>query len=247
MATGTERIGQVGVVVCAPAVRGAPGAVQDLLLGGRPLLVWAVAAMEANRSVAAVAVAVPRKALDPTAKLLADHGFAKLAAVVAAGRTRQASIAAGLAALPPSLEYVAVHDATRPLADHGLVDRLLEALLAIQDTPGSGSGGGGAVPAVPVTDTVRRVGGGGRSGGVVDRTVLRAVQTPQLFRRSVLEAAHRHARKEGLEAADDATLVERAGHSVAVIAGSVENLRIMTPLDLLVAEAMLEQRLRRGM
>lgn len=214
------------------------------MLGGRPLLVWAVAAMEANRSVAAVAVAVPRKALDPTAKLLADHGFAKLAAVVAAGRTRQASIAAGLAALPPSLEYVAVHDATRPLADHGLVDRLLEALLAIQDTPGSG--GGGVVPAVPVTDTVRRVGGGGRSGGVVDRTVLRAVQTPQLFRRSVLEAAHRHARKEGLEAADDATLVERAGHPVAVIAGSVENLRIMTPLDLLVAEAMLEQRLQRG-
>ncbi len=244
MAMGTARIGQVGVVVWAPGV---PGTGQDVQLGGRPLLVWAVAAMEANRSVQSVAVVVPRKALDPAAKLLADHGFAKLAAVVAGGRTRQASVTAGLAALPPGLEYVAVHDAARPLADHGLVDRLLEALLTTRDPPGPGSGSGwaGVVPAVPVTDTVRRVGGGGRSGGVVDRTALRAVQTPQLFRRAVLEAAHQHALRERFEAADDAALVERAGHPVAVIAGSVENLKIMTPLDLLVAEAMLEQRLRR--
>src|SRR6266516_4702982 len=113
MAMGTARIGQVGVVVWAPGV---PGTGQDVQLGGRPLLVWAVAAMEANRSAQSVAVVVPRKALDPDAKLLADHGFAKLAAVVAGGRTRQASVAAGLAALPPGLEYVAVHDAARPLA-----------------------------------------------------------------------------------------------------------------------------------
>jgi 2-C-methyl-D-erythritol 4-phosphate cytidylyltransferase len=256
MATGMERIDQVGVVVCAPGTPGAGGAGQDAQLAGRPLLVWAVAAMEANRSVAAVAVTAPRKAVGAAAKLLADHGFAKLVAVVGGGRTRQASVAAALAALPAGLEYVAVHDAARPLADHGLVDRLLEALVTVEGPlgaetgagagVGSGSGCAGVVPGVPVTDTVRRVDSEGRSGGVVDRTVLRAVQTPQLFRRSALEAAHRHALQEGLEATDDATLMERAGHPVAVVAGSAENLRVATPLDLLVAEAMLERRRRRG-
>ena len=230
-----ERDGRVGVVVCATGPL-------DLRLGDRPLLLWAVAAMEANRSVGAVVVTVPRGALDATAKLLADQGFAKLLATVPGGRTRRASVAAGVAALPAELEYVAVHDAARPLADHGLVDRLLAALHATDSTPACA----GVVPAVPVTDTVRRVGGGGRSAGVVDRALLRAVQTPQLFRRAALEAAHRHALRHGMEATDDATLVERAGHPVAVVAGSVENLKVATPLDLLVAEALLEQRLRKG-
>lgn len=230
-----QRDGQVGVVVCAAGPA-------DLRLGNRPLLLWAVEAMEANRSVAALVVAAPRRALDATAKLLADHGAAKLTAVVPAGRTRLASVAAGLAALPPGLGYVAVHDAARPLAEHGLVDRLLEALQAMDGTPACA----GVVPAVPVTDTVRRVGGDGRSGGVVDRALLRAVQTPQLFQRAALEAAHRHALQHGLEAGDDAALAAHAGHPVAVVPGSVENLKVTTPLDLLVAEAMLEQRLRKG-
>jgi 2-C-methyl-D-erythritol 4-phosphate cytidylyltransferase len=101
------------------------------------------------------------------------------------------------------------------------------------------------VPGVPVVDTVRRVDGEQRSRGIVDRDQLRAVQTPQLFVREALEAAHRRAMLDGVEASDEAALVELAGHPVKVVPGSHENLKVTTAFDLLVAEALLN-RTRRG-
>jgi 2-C-methyl-D-erythritol 4-phosphate cytidylyltransferase len=200
-------------------------------LAGRPLLAHAVEAMEANRCVTAVVVVAHPDALGATAKLLADEGFAKVVAVVAGGPTRQASVAAGLAAMPPGPGFVAVHDAARPLPGRGAVDRLLELL--------HGAGAAGVVPGVPVVDTVRRVDDDRRSHGIVDRDRLRAVQTPQLFVRETLEAAHRKAMLDGVEASDEAALVELAGHPVQVVPGSHENLKVTTALDLLVAEALL--------
>jgi 2-C-methyl-D-erythritol 4-phosphate cytidylyltransferase len=176
-------------------------------------------------------------ALDATGKLLAEEGFAKVAAVVAGGPTRQASVAAGLRALPPGLGYVAVHDAACPLAGPGTVDRLLGLLLE--------TGGAGVVPGVPVTDTIRRVDAAQRSTGIVDREQLRAMQTPQLFVRQVLEEAHRLALRDRVEAADAAALVELAGHPVQVVPGDPDNLKVTTPLDLAVAETLLARR-RRG-
>jgi 2-C-methyl-D-erythritol 4-phosphate cytidylyltransferase len=208
-------------------------------LAGRPLLVHAVEAMEANRCVTAVVVVAHPDALGTTAKLLADEGFAKVVAVVAGGPTRQASVAAGLAAMPPGPAFVAVHDAARPLPGQGVVDRLLELLRAAR----SGAGGfAGVVPGVPVVDTVRQVDDDQRSRGIVDRDRLRAVQTPQLFVREALEAAHRRATLDGVEASDEAALVELAGHPVQVVPGSHENLKVTTALDLLVAEALLDRR-----
>jgi 2-C-methyl-D-erythritol 4-phosphate cytidylyltransferase len=211
-------------------------------LAGRPLLVHAVEAMEANDCVTAVVVVAHPDALGASAKLLADEGFAKVVAVVAGGPTRQASVAAGLAAMPPGPAFVAVHDAARPLPGRGSVDRLLELL----DAARSGAGGSpeplrpaGVVPGVPVVDTVRRVDDDQRSRGIVDRDQLRAVQTPQLFVREALEAAHRKAMLDGVEASDEAALVELAGHPVQVVPGSHENLKVTTALDLLVAEALL--------
>jgi 2-C-methyl-D-erythritol 4-phosphate cytidylyltransferase len=169
--------------------------------------------------------------LGDTAKLLADAGFAKVVAVVAGGPTRQASVAAGLAAMPPGPGFVAVHDAARPLPGPGSVDRLLELLRAGDSV--------GVVPGVPVVDTVRQVDDDQRSRGIVDRDRLRAVQTPQLFVREALEAAHRRAMLDGVEASDEAALVELAGHPVQVVPGSHENLKVTTALDLLVAEALL--------
>jgi 2-C-methyl-D-erythritol 4-phosphate cytidylyltransferase len=219
----------VGVVV--PAVGGA-----DVLteLAGRALLAHAVAAMEANRCATAVVVVAHPDVLETTAKLLADEGFAKLTAVVAGGPTRQASVAAGLRVLPPGLGYVAVHDASRPLAASGAVDRMLELLLE--------TGAAGVVPGVPVVDTIRRVDLAQRSTGLVDREQLRAMQTPQLFAREVLEAAHRLALRDGVEAIDEAALVELAGHRVQVVPGDPENLKVTTPLDLAMAETLLARR-----
>jgi 2-C-methyl-D-erythritol 4-phosphate cytidylyltransferase len=219
----------VGVVV--PAAGGADALTE---LAGRALLAHAVAAMEANRCTTAVVVVGHPDALEATAKLLADEGFAKLTAVVAGGPTRQASVAAGLRALPPGLGYVAVHDAARPLAGPGAVDRMLELLLE--------TGAAGVVPGIPVVDTIRRVDLAQRSTGLVDRDQLRAMQTPQLFAREALERAHRLALRDEVEAIDEAALVELAGHGVQVVPGDPENLKVITPLDLALAETLLARR-----
>ena len=219
-----------------PAVGGA-----DVLteLAGRALLAHAVAAMEANRCTTAVVVVGHPDALEATAKLLADEGFAKLTAVIAGGTTRQASVAAGLRALPPGLGYVAVHDAARPLAGPGAVDRMLELLLE--------TGAAGIVPGIPVVDTIRRVDVAQRSTGLVDRDQLRAMQTPQLFAREALEGAHRLALRDGVEAVDEVALVELAGHRVQLVPGDPDNLPVITPLDLAVAETILARRRRSGL
>jgi len=217
--------------VVVPAAGGADALTE---LAGRALLAHAVAAMEANRCTTAVVVVGHPDALEATAKLLAEEGFAKLTAVVAGGPTRQASVAAGLRALPPGLGYVAVHDAARPLAGPGAVDRMVELLLE--------TGAVGVVPGIPVVDTIRRVDLAQRSTGLVDRDQLRAMQTPQLFAREVLERAHRLALREGIEAIDEAALVELAGHRVQVVPGDPENLKVTTPLDLALAETLLARR-----
>jgi 2-C-methyl-D-erythritol 4-phosphate cytidylyltransferase len=223
----------VGVVV--PAA----GAEALVTLAGRPLLAHALEALEANRATVAVVVVAHPDTVEATAKLVADEGFAKLAVVVGGGPTRQAAVAAGLLALPPAgPTHVAVHDAVRPLVAPGTVDRLLASLLE--------TGAAGVVPGVPVADTIRRVDAARRSAGIVDRERLRAVQTPQLFVREVLEAAHRRALGDRVEAADDVVaLVEAAGHPVQVVPGDPENLRVTTPLELALAETLLARR-RRG-
>ena len=108
---------------------GAGGAKALVHLAGRPLLAHAVEAMQTNRCAIDVVVVAHPDVLDITSKLLADEGFAKVTAVVAGGPTRQASVAAGLAALPQGPGYVAVHDAARPLAGRGALDRMLGLLV----------------------------------------------------------------------------------------------------------------------
>jgi 2-C-methyl-D-erythritol 4-phosphate cytidylyltransferase len=145
-------------------------------------------------------------------------------------------VAAGLRALPPGPRYVAVHDAARPLVGPGAVDRMLELLLE--------TGAAGVVPGVPVTDTIRGVDAARRSTGIVDRDLLRARQTPQLFVRAVLEEAHQLARahRDLVEAPDEVALVELVGHPVQVMPGDPENLKVTTPLDLALAEELLARR-----
>jgi len=216
---------------------GARGGKALVELAGRPLLLHALADLEASHCVATIVVVAHPDQVDASAALVAAAGLGKVAAVVAGGATRQASVALGLAALPPGPAYVAVHDAARPLAGSGVVAELLAQL-----TRAGPEGVAGIVPGAPVTDTVRRVAADQRSLGVVDRDQLRAIQTPQLFDRAVLEDAHRRATLAGVEATDEAALVEWAGHAVRVVQGSAENLKITTALDLAVAEAILARR-----
>ena len=195
---------------------GRPKQLDDL--AGRPLIDWAI---DAVRPVCDGVVVVLDAALVEGAKVDAD-------AVVAGGDTRAASVRAGLAAVPGEPDAILVHDAVRPLATPELAARVLAAVAG---------GADGAVPSVPVVDTLKRV-DGSRVTATVDRSELVAVQTPQAFRTEVLRRAH----AAGGDATDDAGLVEAAGGTVVVVEGERDNLKVTWPEDLAVAEALLAAR-----
>ena len=157
----------------------------------------------------------------PPPDVKAESGRLDAAAVVAGGPSRAASVRNGLAAVPDDADIICVHDAARPLAGPDLYEAVVREVR---------SGAGGAVPVVPLTDTIRSV-----DGGVVDRSTLQAVQTPQAFRADLLRAAH----AEAAEATDDASLVEAAGHAVIAVGGHPRNIKITHPDDLAAAEAWL--------
>jgi 2-C-methyl-D-erythritol 4-phosphate cytidylyltransferase len=147
--------------------------------------------------------------------------------VVAGGASRQASVGAALAAVPAGFDIVLVHDAARALAPAELVERVAAAVR---------SGHAAVIPVLPVVDTIKEVDGSDRVVGTVDRSVLRAVQTPQGFRRSVLVSAHAAAVDEHT---DDAGLAEKIGVTVTAVAGHEAALKITRPFDLAVAELLL--------
>ena len=225
--------GRVAAIVPA-AGRGerlGPGAPKALrLLGGLPMLVHAVHALSQARYVDLVVVAAPP---DVPAADLDLHGYDLPAEVqvVTGGATRQESVRRALDTLAADVDVVLVHDAARPLAPSELADAVVAAVRA---------GAEAVVPGLNVADTVKQVDLSGRVTGTLSRDELRAIQTPQGFRRSVLEAAHAQPSKE--EATDDAALVERAGGTVHVIPGHPEAFKVTRPIDLVFAEAVLAQR-----
>jgi 2-C-methyl-D-erythritol 4-phosphate cytidylyltransferase len=200
------------------------------LLGGAPLLVHAVRSLAAARLVDLVVVAAPAGQVSDVRSLLADHHAGAVLDVVEGGDSRVDSVRAALSALPDEIGIVLVHDAARPLAPVELVDAVAGAVRAGADA---------VVPGLPVADTIKRV----EDDVVVetvDRSMLRSVQTPQGFRRAVLEEAHLD--PAGAGATDDAGLVERAGHPVVVVPGAEEAFKVTRPLDLVLAEAVLARR-----
>ncbi len=195
------------------------GLKQFATVGDRPLVAWSIAAA---RSVSdGVVLVVPA---DVPGGARESVGAAGADAVVPGGATRAGSVRAGLAAVPGEAEVVLVHDGARPLATPDLFRAVLVAL----------EGADGAVPVVPVADTLRRQ-HGAVLADTVDRTGLVAVQTPQGFRAAALRRAH----AGGPEATDDAALVERSGGSVVTVPGEATNLKVTGPDDLVVAAALL--------
>jgi 2-C-methyl-D-erythritol 4-phosphate cytidylyltransferase len=173
-------------------------------LGGRQVLDWAVSAATAASD--GVVVVVPP----------ADSGGP---GTVAGGPTRSASVRNGLAMVPASATIVCVHDAARPFADEEVFARVVAAVRA---------GADGAVPGLPVADTIKVIDADGVVTATPDRASLVAVQTPQAFRAEVLRRAH----ARGAESTDDAALVERLGGRVVVVSGSPRNRKITLAEDL---------------
>jgi 2-C-methyl-D-erythritol 4-phosphate cytidylyltransferase len=230
---------RVGVIVPAAGEGrrlGASGSKALVDLRARPILAWTLAGVEANDRVDDVVVVARPVDLGSVEALVAAEGSAKVSAIVPGGPSRRASVAAGLAVLGPAHGYVAVHDACRPLLAPGAVDRLTELLDEL--------GADGVAPCAPVTDTVRYVTSRDQSGGLVDREQLRALQTPQVFRREALVRAHARAAEASEDEVTDAVLLERAGFRVALVNGEPENLAISSAFDLEVAEVLLSRAAR---
>lgn len=200
-----------------------PGAAKALrVLAGRSLLAHAVARLRAAALVDLVVVAVPAGEAE---RLAAELGVV----TVVGGADRRASVAAALAVLPAEVDVVLVHDAARPLVPPRLVDAVARAVL---------DGAPAVVPGLPVADTIKRVDADGWVLETPARAQLRAVQTPQGFRRSVLERAHALPRM-ATEPTDDAGLVELLGEPVLVVDGAEEAFKVTRPADLGRAEALL--------
>lgn len=193
-------------------------------LHGRPLLNWAVDAFAGHPAIDSVVVVAPADAVAAV-----QAGIGKLASVVAGGASRQRSVDLGLAALHPDVELVLVHDAARPLVDPAVISAVVAGLR---------SGEQAVIPVLPVADTIKRVDSAGLVLSTLDRTELRAVQTPQGFSRTVLLAAHRAAEQRSLtEVTDDAGLLEALGIAVRTVAGAQCCFKITTPYDLLLAHS----------
>ncbi|WP_433127610.1 2-C-methyl-D-erythritol 4-phosphate cytidylyltransferase [Micromonospora sp. CA-240977] len=219
--------GDVAVLVPAAGagVRLGPGRPKALrLLAGEPLLVHAVRRLAAAPSVHTIVVAAPVADVQAVRELLAPVAPV---IVVAGGAERQASVAAALAAVPAGPTIVLVHDAARALTPPALVEAVAAAVRDGRDA---------VIPVLPVVDTIKEVGAGEVVLGTVDRSALRAVQTPQGFRRAVLSAAHAAA---GDPLTDDAGLVEKQGVAVSCVPGSEYALKITRPFDLALAEHLL--------
>jgi 2-C-methyl-D-erythritol 4-phosphate cytidylyltransferase len=202
------------VVVAAGSGTRFGAAKQFADLCGRPVVDWSLDT--ARRACHGIVLVVPA---DATGDWAAD-------AVVAGGATRSASVRAGLDAVPDAAGVIAIHDAARPLAPLALWTAVIDAVA---------KGADGAIPAAPVTDTVKELTDGGHLL-TLDRSRLVAVQTPQAFRADLIKQVHR----SGGEATDDASLVEAAGGRVELIDSREPNLKITSPTDLIWAAALME-------
>ncbi|TDC46736.1 2-C-methyl-D-erythritol 4-phosphate cytidylyltransferase [Jiangella ureilytica] len=196
-------------------------------VGGRPLVWHALQAAARSARVSYVVVVAP-------GGFEGDPALSGADAVVPGGATRQHSVANGLAALPPETGVVLIHDAARCLAPPSLFDDVAAEVLAGYDA---------VIPGLAVVDTLKVVDGAGRVTATPDRSQLRAVQTPQGFARAVIDRAHAAAVERGdTDAPDDASLVERLGLPVHVVAGHADAFKVTRPQDLLLASTVLARR-----
>jgi 2-C-methyl-D-erythritol 4-phosphate cytidylyltransferase len=206
---------------------------QFLPLQGIPIIVHTLRCMQAVEDIHAVIVAVPAGFEELVHTLCREHGLSKVHRIIPGGKERQESVA--LALQSPEVataELLVVHDGVRPFASPALFRAVVAAARQY----------GAAVPGIPPPDTVKWVSSDGMVQQTLPREHLRLIQTPQAFRRELLQRAYEAACRRGLRATDDAGLVEALGHPIAVVPGIPENIKITHAADLAFAEALLHQR-----
>lgn len=189
-----------------------------LLLGRRPILAHTLLALERSPWIQGIILLARRSRMSLTRRLVKHFGFKKVLGIYAGGSNRFETVWRGLQRVPTSSDFVLVHDGVRPLLSEALIERVAKAARRY----------GAAIPVLPIHATVKR----GR-GCFVRETLIRKelweVQTPQIFRRSLLLEGYRKAKKRGMVTTDCAALVERLGKKVRLVPGDPQNLKITTP------------------
>lgn len=199
---------------------------QFALLGGKPVLDRCLEIFEAHKNVAAIVLVLK----DVGLKKEYLQRFKKIVAVAKGGKRRQDSVFSGFSQVDPEkTEIVLVHDGVRSLVSEDLIDRVIEAARQA----------GAAVPAIPVEDTIKLV-EGDEVSRTLEREQLFRIQTPQGFSYPILKEALDRARKENFYGTDEASLAERIGKKVFIVPGDNKNIKVTTPEDLKIAEALLE-------
>ena len=211
---------------------------QFLSLGGVPILIHSLRAFASVEQVTAIYVAVRKPEMERVEAQVAEYGFADRVRVVEGGDSRQESVAHALAALPAEPDdIVLVHDAVRPLIDAATIERTIDAVKEH----------GAAIVGLPAVDTIKQVERAAHYSlitATIPREFVVLAQTPQGFRYGLLQSAFAEATQDGFVGTDEASVVERAGHPVAVVPGTQVNLKITQAGDLELAEFYLRQRTR---
>ncbi len=202
-----------------------------LPIAGRPLILRTLDRVFAAPAISEVVLVVAATDLADCQKLLDSDAALKRRRWVlqAGGATRQQSVRRGLEKLAADSDIVMIHDGARPFVSSALIDRCIQAAIAQ----------GAAAVGLPVRDTIKRVSADHFVESTPERTGLWEIHTPQVFQRQVIVAAHESAARQGLEATDDAMVVERMGQPVFVVEGERTNFKITVPEDLLLAEALI--------
>ena len=221
---------QCGAVIVAAGSATRMGGIDKVManLGGEPMIARTVRAFQNCDAITSIVIVTREDLIRPISDLCRD--MKKVAAVVAGGSSRQESVHLGLNALPKGMKLAAVHDGARPLISWQVIDRVVRAANTY----------GAAAPAIPVKDTIKVV-----EGRLVketpDRSSLMAVQTPQVFDFDLLRGALRKAEEDGAQVTDDCSAVERTGMRIKIVEGDERNLKVTTPMDLKIAELLLEE------
>lgn len=219
-----------GAVIVAAGSASRMGGIDKVMapLKGEPMIVHTVRTFQNCDAIREIVVVTRPDLIVPIGDLCS--GFDKVKAVVAGGKTRDESVSMGLNTLSKQVKLAAIQDGARPLVTWQVIDRTVRAAHAY----------GAAAPAVPVKDTIKVV-----QGGVVketpDRVTLQAVQTPQVFDFDLLRGALAKAKADGAQITDDCSAVERMGMSVKIVEGDERNIKVTTPMDLKIAELLMEE------
>lgn len=205
---------------------------QFLSLMGQPILAHTIRLFEKSNYVSEIVIVGAESDLHLIKELVDDYQFEKVAAIVPGGTQRQDSVRAGVQALSTTIRRVVVHDGARPLLPLQAFHQFLRETDAYS----------AAIMGIQLKDTVKRIDLSGHVLETPPRECLRAVQTPQIFDRVILEEAHQKAVAAGFYGTDDASLLEWLGHPVRMVEGSPENIKVTTPEDLWLAERILSIR-----